>query len=108
MFHRSNLEIARLCDERVAAVSGDYFVFGNMPERLAHSPAEETIVFRGSAEADIRHTGLEPKAHRGESGTSPSRKLLQDYVLAERPFTIAQKIPVSTQILTSTPLAAKA
>jgi len=57
-FIERNLEILRRCDGRVAAVSSNYFVFGDAPERLAHSPAEDTIVFRGSAEAEIRHTAV--------------------------------------------------
>ena len=57
-FIERNLEIARQSSENVAAVSSNYFVFGNASERLAHSPAERTIVFRGSAEAEIRHTAI--------------------------------------------------
>jgi len=57
-FIERNLQIVKQCDERVAAVSSNYFVFGGASERLAHSPAAETIVFRGSAEAEIRHTAV--------------------------------------------------
>jgi glycosyltransferase involved in cell wall biosynthesis len=57
-FIERNLQIVKQCDERVAAVSSNYFVFGDAPERLAHSPSEDTIVFRGSAEAEIRYTAV--------------------------------------------------
>lgn len=57
-FIRRNIEIVSRCDERVAAVSSNYFVFGGVTERLGHSPAEDTIVFRGSAEAEIRYTAI--------------------------------------------------
>lgn len=55
-FLERNLEILKECDERVAAVSSNYYAFTESRERLAHSPAEKRIVFRGGTETEIRHT----------------------------------------------------
>jgi glycosyltransferase involved in cell wall biosynthesis len=57
-FLARNYEILARCDDRVAAVSSNYSTFGLGNERLAHSPAEDTTVFRGGAEQDIAHTAL--------------------------------------------------
>ncbi len=53
-----NIEILSRCNERVAAVSSNYVVFGGTTETLGHSPAKDTIVFRGGGEAEIRHTAM--------------------------------------------------
>jgi FkbM family methyltransferase len=55
-FLTRNIEIAQRCDERVAAVSSNYYVFGDGMERLAHTPEEDLIVFRGDAKDEIYHT----------------------------------------------------
>jgi len=57
-FLERNLEILRQCNERVAAISSNYYVFGRIKERLAHSPAEDTVILRGGAKADIDHTAM--------------------------------------------------
>lgn len=53
-----NLAIAQTCAPSVAAVSSNYYVFGQGEERLAHSPAEDKIVWRGGAADEIRHTAF--------------------------------------------------
>lgn len=55
-FLERNIEVLKQCDSTVAAVSSNYYVFTESTECLAHSPAEDTIVFRGGAAAEIRHT----------------------------------------------------
>src|SRR5437588_7709898 len=55
-FLERNLEILRQCDEQVAAVSSNYYIVGGPSELLAHSPAEDKIIFRGDAKRDIYHT----------------------------------------------------
>jgi FkbM family methyltransferase len=55
-FLRRNLEILTQCNEHVAAVSSNYYVLGRSGEFLAHSPAEDKIIFRGDAKNDIYHT----------------------------------------------------
>lgn len=57
-FIERNVEIVKQCTERVAAISSNYFIVSNMPEMLAHVPAEDAIVFRGGAESEIRHTAV--------------------------------------------------
>src|SRR5579864_5204748 len=52
-FLARNIEIMQRCDERVAAVSSNYYVFGTGPEHLAHTPAEDVIIFRGESEEEI-------------------------------------------------------
>jgi FkbM family methyltransferase len=54
-FLTRNIEIVGRCDDRVAAVSSNYYVFGAGLERMAH-PAEDLIVFRGNAAEEIYHT----------------------------------------------------
>lgn len=56
-FVERNMEIARRCPKRAAAVSSNYYVFGDGPERLAHE-AEDVIVWRGGAHEEIMHTAL--------------------------------------------------
>lgn len=59
-FIERNVAIAEKCAQsKVAAVSSNYFVFGSGPERLAHSPADDVIVFRGGAASELRHTARE-------------------------------------------------
>jgi glycosyltransferase involved in cell wall biosynthesis len=55
-FLERNLEILNRCNEQVAAVSSNYYVFGISGDRLAHSPVEDTIILRGNAKSDINHT----------------------------------------------------
>jgi glycosyltransferase involved in cell wall biosynthesis len=55
-FLSRNMEIVQRCDNRVAAVSSNYYVFGEEKERLAHSPPEDQIVFRGNTNQEIYHT----------------------------------------------------
>lgn len=57
-FLKRNFEIAKSCDEHVAAVSSNYVVFGNGVERLAHEPAEDVIIWRSDKPEDIEHTAV--------------------------------------------------
>ncbi|MCL4768139.1 MAG: glycosyltransferase [Hyphomicrobiaceae bacterium] len=51
-----NLEILNRCPERVAAVSSNYYNFAALETQLAHTPAEDRIIFRGNAPKEIHHT----------------------------------------------------
>jgi glycosyltransferase involved in cell wall biosynthesis len=57
-FLERNIDIARRCCSRVAAVSSNYWVFGKGTEQLilGHDPAEDVIVWRGSKHDEIMHT----------------------------------------------------
>jgi glycosyltransferase involved in cell wall biosynthesis len=55
-FLTRNLEIISKCSDDVAAVSSNYYAFNSMGINLAHSPAVDEIVFRGSSPHDISHT----------------------------------------------------
>ncbi len=57
-FLKRNYGIMARCNDRVAAVSSNYITFGPGNERLAHSPAEDTTVFRDGAEQELVHTAL--------------------------------------------------
>jgi FkbM family methyltransferase len=55
-FLTRNIEIVGRSGDDVAAVSSNYYVFGDRSEQLAHSPAEDRIVFRSNAAEEIYHT----------------------------------------------------
>jgi glycosyltransferase involved in cell wall biosynthesis len=55
-FLKRNLEILGRCSDGVATVSSNYYVFDSKGERLAHSPEEDIIVFRGGSTAEVMHT----------------------------------------------------
>lgn len=55
-FLTKNVEIIKRNDERVAAVSSNYYTFGDGCERLAYSPPEDRVVFRSDADEEIRHS----------------------------------------------------
>lgn len=57
-FIERNVKIMMQCTEQVAAVSSNYFIISKTPEMLAHAPAQDTIVFRGGVESEIRHTAV--------------------------------------------------
>ena len=57
-FLTRNVEIARRCPERTAAVSSNYYVFSGSDERLAHIPPQDLIVWRGGKTDEITHTAV--------------------------------------------------
>jgi glycosyltransferase involved in cell wall biosynthesis len=53
-----NLHLLRTAPARTATVSSNYYEFGAVPERLAHSPAADLTVFRGADTPELMHTAL--------------------------------------------------
>lgn len=77
-FLERNVEIIGECDNDVAAVSSNYYVFGTGTEQLGHSPAEDRIVFRGNTEEEIHHTAT-AGCWWHISGSLVNRKLWQEF-----------------------------
>jgi glycosyltransferase involved in cell wall biosynthesis len=56
-FLTRNLEIIKQCDEKVASVSSNYWVFDQNTETLA-AAERDVVLFRAGTEENIRHTAL--------------------------------------------------